>query len=194
LGDALEAALVIATSPAAVRAAAALRPLRPRRGQTWCAGGGGTAAALQRAGVARVQTPARMDSDGLLALPALAQVEGRTVGLLTAPGGRDRIAPTLQARGAQLRRADVYSREPLRPNAATLARLRAIRGRWLVPLSSGGALEHLFATLPEDCLARLRAARVLAASARLADSARALGCTEVVLAAGPRPRQLLAAG
>jgi hypothetical protein len=34
---------------------------------------------------------------------------------------------------------------------------------------------------------------VVAASARLADLARELGCMDVHIAAGPRPRQLLAA-
>src|SRR5690606_34681608 len=66
--DALRAALaadrVLATSPAAVRAAAALRPLRRRRGQHWFAVGAGTAGALRRAGVDEVAAPARMDSEG----------------------------------------------------------------------------------------------------------------------------------
>ena len=193
LRSALEADLVIVASPAAARAAARLTPLRKRRGQTWCALGSGTAAALARAGIAPVETPARMDSEGLLALPALAEVAGRTIALLTAPGGRDRIAPSLRARGAVLQRVDVYARVPIRPNAATLARLRRVTGPWLLPLSSGDALQQLLATLPEDLALRLRGACVVAASARLADLARELGCMDVHIAAGPRPRQLLAA-
>jgi uroporphyrinogen-III synthase len=193
LRSALAAEFVIVASPAAARAAARLCPLHKRRGQTWCALGSGTAAALARVGIAPVETPTRMDSEGLLALPALADVAGRRIALLTAPGGRDRIAPNLRDRGAVLQRVDVYARVPIRPNAATLARLRRATGRWLVPLSSGDALQHLLATLPEDLAARLRGACVVAASARLADVARALGCSDVHLAAGPRPRQLLAA-
>ena len=96
---ALEAALaceaVLFTSPAAVRAAARLEPLRPRPGQAWLAVGAGGADALRRAGVTTVQAPARMDSEGVLALPALAAPA--SVGLVTAPGGRGVIAPTLAA-------------------------------------------------------------------------------------------------
>jgi uroporphyrinogen-III synthase len=191
LREALKAEIVIVASPAAARASARLAMLRRRRGQTWCAVGAGTAAVLRRAGVAMVERPARMDSEGLLALPALADVAGRRIGVLTAPGGRDRIAPGLQLRGAIVQRVDVYAREPMRPNAATLSRLRGIRGRWLLPLSSNDALQHLLTVLPEDCATRLRKARVIAASERLAQSAHALGCVDVQVGLGPRPRQLL---
>src|SRR5690606_11964830 len=59
LRAALTAARVLATSPAAVRAAHALRPLHARRGQRWFAVGAGTAAALRRAGIDGVLAPAR---------------------------------------------------------------------------------------------------------------------------------------
>lgn len=193
LDAALAADVVVATSPAAVRAAARLAPLRPRRGQAWCAVGGATAAALRRAGVAAPLSPERMDSEGLLALPALADVQGRSVGLLTAPGGRDRIAPVLASRGARVLRVDVYARETVVPAPAALARLRATTAPPWLPVSSGEALLNTLAAVPHDVAARLRAARVLAASARLAAIAREAGCTDVRIAAGPRPAQLLAA-
>ena len=43
----------------------------------------------------------------------------------TAPGGRNRIGPDLQARGARVRRADVYVREAIALSPASIARLRA---------------------------------------------------------------------
>jgi len=193
LAEALEADAVIATSPAAARSAALLSPLRRRRGQVWCAVGRGTAAALRAAGIDTVAVPARADSEGVLALPELADLRGRRVGLLTAPGGRDRLAPALQARGARVWRADVYARLPVAPRAAALARLRAHGGPLLLPLSSGEALQRTLAALPEDLLPPLRAATVLAASARLAALAREAGFARVLGAAGPSPRALLAA-
>lgn len=193
LRGALAAEKIIATSPAAVRAAATLAPLRARRGQAWYAIGTATAAALRRAGVGEVCAPERMDSEGLLALPTLQDLAGCRIGLLTAPGGRDRLAPALAARGAQVLRADVYARVPTTPGAAVLARLRAIDGPLVLPVSSGEALQRILAAVPDDVAARLRTARVIAASARLAALARDAGCHDVRVATGPRPAQLLAA-
>lgn len=195
--DALAAALaaerVLFTSPAAVRAAARLQPLRVRAGQAWCAVGAGTAAALRRAGVHEVQAPARMDSEGVLALPALQVLDGTALGLVTAPGGRGVIAPTLAARGAEVRRADVYERVPVAPASRAVAALRALDRPAALALSSGEALQQVLARLPEDAAARLRGAQVIAASARLATLACECGFDDVVQAAGPQPRALVAA-
>lgn len=191
LRAALAAARVLATSPAAVRAARALRPLRARRGQLWFAVGGGTAAALRRAGIDDVLAPDRMDSEGLLALPGLRGVRGTDIGLLTAPGGRGRIASTLRRRGARVLRADVYERIPIAPSARAIAALRALPALpWLL-LSSGEALLHVLDALPPDAAAVLRRARVAAASARLAQLAREHGFARVVVAGDARPRSLL---
>lgn len=193
LRAALAADCVLFTSPAAVHAACALQRLRPWRGQLWAAVGAGTAAALRRAGMARVVTPARMDSEGLLALPQLQQVRGRSVGLVTAPGGRERIAPALQRRGATLLRADVYDRMPIAPATRAVDALLAIEQPLWLALSSGAALDRLLTTLPPAAIAKLCQARVLAASARLARHAQRMGFDEVRIAASARPHDLLAA-
>lgn len=193
LRNAQGAQIVIVTSPAAVRAAAKLSPLRARRGQCWYAIGIGTAQALHRSGIPQVEIPGRMDSEGLLAMPGLREVHGTRIGLLTAPGGRDRIAPTLRQRGAHVLRADVYERVPLRLSATAIARLRASRGPWLLPVSSGEALQRVLAEAPPDLAGRLREARVVVASARLAEIASACGCDDVRIAPGPAPKQLMTA-
>lgn len=191
LRKALDAPRVLFTSPAAVLAASALQPLRLQRGRLWFAVGSGTAAALRRAGVADVATPARMDSEGLLALPGLQDVAGTTIGLVTAPGGRGLLAPELQARGAQVLRADVYARVPIAPAPRALAALRETAAPLVLALSSGEALQLTLATVPDDIAAILRGIRVVAASERLAALARGLGFTDVITAPGPRPRDLL---
>ena len=193
LRAALAADYVLFTSPAAVRAAGALRRLRRYRGQAWVAVGAGTAAALRRAGIAGVVTPARMDSQGLLALPQLQAIRGRSVGLVTAPGGRDLIAPALHRRGAILLRADVYDRVPIAPRSRAVRALTTLQAPLWLALSSGEALDRVLATLPASASATLRRACVLAASARLARLAHARGFDAIRLAASARPRDLLAA-
>ncbi len=194
---ALEAALaaerVVFSSPAAVKAAARLVDLAaPHPGQ-WLAVGAGTAAALDRQGAQGVAAPARMDSEGLLALPALADLHGLRAGLVTAPGGRGVIAQTLEQRGARLLRANVYVRRALPLAPRMLQRLRHAATPWVLAVSSGEALTLLLAQLPDDLQAPLREALVVAASERLAAQARAVGFGQVQLAAGPLPSQLVAA-
>ncbi|GAA5066798.1 uroporphyrinogen-III synthase [Lysobacter panacisoli] len=193
LRTALDAPRVLFTSPVAVRAARALQPLASRAGQRWFAVGAGTAAALHRAGIAEVEAPTRMDSEGLLALPGLIDIDGQTIGFVTAPGGRGVLIPALQARGANVLRADVYERVPIAPSPQSIAHLLALRERATLALSSGEALEYLLATLPPDALERLRRARVVAASERLADLARAHGFAEAIVARSARPADLFAA-
>jgi uroporphyrinogen-III synthase len=195
--DALRAALasniVIVTSPAAARATAALESMNTRYGQVFYAIGATTATTLRRMDCLAVLSPERMNSEGLLALHDLRDLHGRDVGLLTAPGGRDLITTTLRERGAQVHRADVYAREVVALSPASLTKLRAFDGPLLLPVSSGEALLRVFEQAPPDLAMRLRGAQVIAASARLAALAQTQGCSDVRIAAGPRPVQLLAA-
>jgi len=193
LRAALNAPVVVFTSPNAVRAASALRPLKRRRAQQFFAIGEGTARALRRAGIDEVHAPARMDSEGLLALPDFAALRGGDAGLVTAPGGRDRIAAGLRAQGLRVLRADVYARVPLPLPARALATLRAKPRYLLLALSSGEALQQAWAATPDDVRAVLVQARVLAASERLAALARAHGFSDIRLARSARPRDLIAA-
>src|SRR5690606_35454972 len=101
LARALAADQCLFTSPAAVAAAIRLPGWRPPAPGRAVAVGPGTARGLARAGVRDVQVPARSDSEGLLALPTLRRVAGTSVGLVTAPGGRGLLQPTLEARGAR---------------------------------------------------------------------------------------------
>lgn len=205
LADALRATRIVVTSPNAVRAlrdlcaadARAASPSLPRptqrAGQAWFAVGAGTAQALDEFGIADVRWPERMDSEGLLALPGLQRFDaGESVGLLTAPGGRGVIAPSLAARGAQVLRADLYRREPAPLSRLMIARLSDARAPLLLALSSGEALQRVLDGLPADAAARLRQARVSAASERLAQLAREAGFAAVEVAAGPGAQELLA--
>jgi uroporphyrinogen-III synthase len=191
LAEALAAPVVVFTSPAAVRAAHALGALHPAPGAHWLAVGEGSARALRRAGVSEVAQPARMDSEGLLALPTL--VTATRVGLVTAPGGRGLIAGELARRGTPVVRADVYERVALPLPAATVQRLRALDGPTVLALSSGEALARVLDQLPADLLARWQAHPVVAASERLAALAAERGFHRILRAEGPRPAQLLAA-
>jgi len=190
---ALACPIAIATSPAAARFAFAA-PVPPRpRGQRWFAPGPGTAAALRRRGVEAVEVPATgHDSTHLLALPALADVRGQRIGLLTAPGGRELLAPTLAQRGAQVVRADVYRRDPRPPSPARLAALAALPPRSALLVSSAEAFEALWNALDASGRAALRRRPAIAASARLAALLARHGFARVATAGSASPGAMLA--
>ena len=195
LREALDADLVLFTSPNAVRAAAVLRRLGNARGRPVLAVGDGTRRALQRLGV-DAQSPTRMESEGLLAVPALRQIAGRTIGLVTAPGGRNRLAPALRASGAEVRRADVYDRTPLAITAArwqALATVLATPEHVVLALSSAEALDAMLRQRPAQLAPRLRRIAVSAASERLAQAARDAGFRRITIAPDARPASLLRA-
>ena len=192
LTRALAAPQVIATSPAAVRFADAQQRLRQRRGQRWYALGAGTATALRRAGVTRITFPEKGGaSEQLLALPELKVVRGQAVGLLTAPGGRDLIAPALAQRGARVLRADVYRRSPVTVGADRRRALAALPTRCALLVSSAEALSVLWGALDDSDRRALRARPTVASSTRLCSHLRALGFADVVRAADARPAALL---
>ncbi|WP_286070551.1 uroporphyrinogen-III synthase [Stenotrophomonas sp. 57] len=194
LQRALNCDRVVFTSPAAVAAAAALMPLAAAQRSPWLTVGEGTARALRAQGVAEVHAPQRMDSEGLLALPVVADVQGLRIGLVTAPGGRGLIATQLQAAGATLERADVYQRRLLGLQPRVLARLARSAYPWVLAVSSGEALQHFWQQLPPALQHRLQAhASVVVASDRLGEQACGLGLHHVARSAGPTTEQLVAA-
>ena len=183
----------IFTSPAAVRFAFRLAPaLALRREQAAFGVGAGTQRALARHGVAASAPSTRSDSEGLLALPALAAVRGQRVALIGAPGGRGLIAATLRERGATVDAIDVYGRSPPRLDRRHFDALAGAADPLIMPLSSAEALANLVALLPPPLLARLRRQPVVASSARLAALASGHGFVDVSAAASAMPDDLLA--
>ncbi|MEG3049838.1 MAG: uroporphyrinogen-III synthase [Thermomonas sp.] len=195
LAAARAADVMVFTSPNAVRAAANLHALRIARNRPVLAVGDGTRRALQRQGV-DATSPTRMDSEGLLAMPQLQDVAGRSIGLVTAPGGRNRLAPTLQSRGAEVLRADVYQRIAI---TIGQARWQALADALLAPrrvvlaLSSAEALDGMLRQQPSHLEKPLRQVAVVAASERLAEAARDAGFRRIAIAADARPASVLRA-
>ncbi|MCC6193887.1 MAG: uroporphyrinogen-III synthase [Burkholderiales bacterium] len=152
---------------------------------TAIATGPGSAAALVAVGVANVRIPdTTFDSDGLLALPELRQVQGKRIAIFRGVGGRDHLRQALCARGAHVDYVDCYRRARPESGAGGLAEaLRAGRVQALTLTSSEG-LDNLCAVLPDDAGAMMRRLPAFAPHPRIAAHARALGFTAIETPSG----------
>ncbi len=184
----------IFTSPAAVRHAFRVSPsLRPSPATRVFAVGAGTRRALARHAIAARSPAQGHDSESLLGLPELATPVGWSVALIDAAGGRDLIAPALQARGATVERIHVYARSAPRLGRRQFDALAAATPPWLTLLSSGEALEHLVRLVPPASLERWRGQMLIVSSARLAELAASHGFRDVRLARSALSRDLFEA-
>jgi uroporphyrinogen-III synthase len=183
---------VIFTSPAAVRFAAQLTRLQTRA--RVLAPGAGTLRALHRAGCTRAVAPAREDSEGILALPALQNVQGQRIGIVGAAGGRGLLARELTARGASVGHVHVYQRVPARLGLRHADALRQSARRPLyVLLSSAEALANILAALPADARRALLDGSAVVSSRRIGEAARNAGFARVLPAASAHAGDLLTA-
>jgi len=171
--------LAVFVSPSAARKGLAMHP------GPWpariAAVGNGTRRALEERGLRGVIAPEeRADSEALLALPELQRAQGLRVLIVRGEGGRELLAETLAARGAEVSAAECYRRA--RPSAPPPeGALDA------ACVSSGEALDNLVALLGR---ARLERVPLVVAHERIARRAREHGLEALVLA-GPRDAQML---
>ena len=113
-----------------------------------------TASELQSFGVKDVLTPlnhvqdgdeskVRFDSESLLALPEMTNVFSKKVLIVRGVGGRDVLAGTLRARGAQVTFAECYQRINPQTNCDLLAQLWADKKLHGIVVTSSEAMRHL---------------------------------------------------
>ncbi|MDD3884493.1 MAG: uroporphyrinogen-III synthase [Gallionella sp.] len=83
--------------------------------------GQGTVRALREAGCRVALVPeTQFDSEGLLALPALQQIDGQRMIIVRGEGGRELLAEVLRARGARVDYLECYARRPATFDGASL--------------------------------------------------------------------------
>lgn len=146
--------------------------------------GPGTVAALQRHGVSEVVMPQdRFDSEGLLALPEFAVMRGVHCVVFRGNGGRELIATTLTARGATVDLVECY-RRTVPTNAA--AETASLLVRWsrgeidAVTFTSSEGARNFSALMGDTARASFTATPAFVPHARIADTARQIGFTDVV--------------
>ncbi|MCB1789985.1 MAG: uroporphyrinogen-III synthase [Gammaproteobacteria bacterium] len=156
--------------------------------------GNATARALADVGLDPTLVPQRMDSEGLLALPALRAVQGKRAIVLRGNGGRELLAETLRERGAEVMQVEVYRRSlPDRPAAVANLISHWLRLVQVVTASSNAILDNLFTLLGDDGAELLRDTPLVVVSQRMAEHATTRGCRHVHVASAATDAEVLAA-
>lgn len=202
LADLERYALVAFVSPNAIDAAMAHRPHWPKT-VPLAVLGEGSRAALARHGLREDNAtilgpldPTRSDSEHLLAALDLAALAGKRVLIVRGESGRELMADSFRAAGAEVTLVPAYRRSVPRLDAALAGQLRSLvetPNDWI--LTSSEALRGLFSLLAgidPGCVSQMRGQHVIVPHARIAAVAAELGITRVTLT-GSGDDRLLAA-
>ena len=162
----------IFTSANAARAFAGLDPLTVSEQDRPAiyAIGAATAAAVRDAGFPRVRSPeGGSSSEALLELAELRDVRGHRFMIVTGAGGRDHLASTLRARGAEVETIALYRRRPLNYEASRVEAEIAIADAIVV--TSGEGLDQLWKLTEEALRPMLRHRKLVLPSQRVVEKA-----------------------
>jgi uroporphyrinogen-III synthase len=147
--------------------------------------GPGTAEALAAVGIAGARIPATtFDSDGLLALPELADLRGKRVLIFRGDGGREHLGDTLRARGALVDYVACYRRAKPESSAAGLAEAFRDGRIHAVTITSSEGQDNLWALADDATRVAWRACPTFVPHPRIAARARDLGLRVLETAGG----------
>jgi uroporphyrinogen-III synthase len=137
--------------------------------------GPATRAAIESVGVDVDIFPQQgFDSEHLLRHVSLQSVRDRNIVIVRGQSGRELLADTLEARGANVHYLSVYDRVPHEPSLADLENLEIAlnqgRIRFVIVMSVE-TLGHLVHILPPQCLTLLRQSTLVAPSTRVLQTA-----------------------
>ncbi|MEH6815163.1 MAG: uroporphyrinogen-III C-methyltransferase, partial [Pseudoalteromonas distincta] len=167
LSPLLNADKIIFISQDAVSALSQLKPDINTKAQFYAVGQQTADVIYEQFGV-RAAVPKQYDSEGLLALKSLAEVDGCNIVLVKGQGGRPELAKTLKERGAFLNNCVVYKREPtesITSNWTDHWKSQNVHG---IVITSNAAVDAIFKSLTAHQLQWLQQCRFYVASERIA--------------------------
>ncbi|MGO2128320.1 MAG: uroporphyrinogen-III C-methyltransferase [Pseudoalteromonas prydzensis] len=185
LSPLLNADKIIFISQDAVKALLALKPDINIKAQFYAVGEQ-TAEAIWQAFGVRAAVPKQHDSEGLLALKSLQQIDGQNIVLVKGKGGRATIAKNLKQRGAFLNNLVVYQRGPVEGNATDwIDHWQSLDVKGIV-ITSNAAVDAIFRELGAKQLEWIRRCQFYVASARISEhlAAQQIDSANIHIAAG----------
>lgn len=155
--------------------------------------GQATLAAMADVGITgQVAADDNQQSEGLLLLPALQQLQGKQVIIIRGNGGRELLAQTLTERGANVHYWEVYRRccPPL--DGQQISQAWQTFGIDTILLTSPEMLDNLIALVPKELFPWLSACHIIVPSNRAEAQAIAKGMTRVTNAGAAHSKAMLA--
>jgi len=160
----------------------------------YAAVGQATARSMAAAGIPADLVPEQgYNSEALLAMPQMQQVDGQAFLIVRGEGGREELANTLRDRGATVSYLEVYKRiRPAVDNAPVL-RLLAQNRLDAVTVTSVEALQNLLIMIGEDNHKLLLALPLVVVSDRIRSVAADLGFKRITVTDSPADSAILEA-
>ena len=150
-----------------------------------------TADELMQMGAPRVLIPRhRFDSESLLSLPEMHAMQGNRVMIFRGVGGREVLADTLKARGAQVTFAECYQRVNPQSDCVLLEQLWRNQQCHAIVITSSEAMRHLLQMTHNGSDDWIRNIKICVNHARIAEEAEAVGL-HVAIANAPGDEAML---
>ena len=160
-------------------------------GIDWLTIGKQTGAQLSHYGISAATPEQGYDSEALLQLPALQTLTDQRILIMRGSGGRELLADQLSQRGARVEYADLYRRTSPDYTAGQINSTIGNKQVAAALITSGEALQNLDQLVQQQPqLNFLKTALIVVPSSRIAEQARPLGYTRVIVASGPDDRSM----
>lgn len=130
------------------------------------------------------------DSEGLLEIPELQALDGKSVLIIKGVGGRSYLRDCLIQRGANLYSADVYKRAVPKQETAAILETKID----LILFTSSEIVENFLVITPKDLQKSLLSCQTIVGHPRIAEKVSSLGFKKLpIIATSPADREMLAA-
>jgi uroporphyrinogen-III synthase len=132
------------------------------------------------------------DSEGLLSLAQLQNVDKQSFIIVRGLGGRETLAEQLRLRGANVNYWQVYQRAIPKLDAKAITQQWESFGIDTIVVTSGEILSNLVELVPKELFAWLRACHIIVPSNRVELQAKAMGLSHITNANGANTQAILA--
>ena len=154
--------------------------------------GKATEKALQQQGLSVDLLPDKgFNSEALLEMPVLQNMQGVKCLIIRGQGGREKLADIIRSRGAQVEYLEIYKRVKPETDNTVLVSLLEQNQLFAVTITSVEALQNLLTMLDEKSVALLFSVPVVVISHRIRHKAEQFGFKRIVVTDNPADRAIL---